>query len=80
MRGPLNRGHLTNPMIIAHYEYMTLARKTSVLREAMLLFVEPARSAVNRGKIVPRILCGHILKLCLNNYFILAICSQFTRV
>ena len=25
-----------------HYEYMALAKKTSVLREAMLLFVEPA--------------------------------------
>ena len=26
----------------AHHEYMALAKKTSVLREAMLLFVEPA--------------------------------------
>ena len=28
---------------IVHYEYMALAKKTSVLREAVLLFVEPRR-------------------------------------
>ena len=27
--------------IIVHYEYMALAKKTSVLREAMLLLIEP---------------------------------------
>ena len=32
---------------IAHYEYMALAKNTSVLREAMPLFCEPAWSAVN---------------------------------
>ena len=30
-----------------HYEYMALARKTSVLREAMLLFIEPRYTECN---------------------------------
>ena len=29
--------------VIVHYEYMALAQNTSVLHEAMLLFVEPRR-------------------------------------
>ena len=37
-----------------HYEYMALAKKTSVLREAMLLCVEPAWSAVNNERCAPQ--------------------------
>ena len=44
---------------IVHYEYMAFAKNTSVLREAMLLFVEPAWSAANNIKVVPRRVCGH---------------------
>ena len=34
--------HIPELRNIVHYEYMALAKNTSVLREAMLLFVEPA--------------------------------------
>ena len=43
---------------------MALAKKTSVLREATLWFVEPARSALNNSKSVPRRVCRHFLKPC----------------
>ena len=45
---------------IAHYEYVALAKKTSVLREAMLLLFEP----VNNSKTVPHRVCGYLLKPC----------------
>ena len=45
---------------LVHYEYMALAKRTSVLREAILSFVEP----VDNSKLVPRRVCGHILKPC----------------
>ena len=59
-----------HPEIIVHYEYMALAKHTSVLREAMLLFLEalevnPApQSVVNNDTIVARRVCGHLLKPC----------------
>ena len=53
-----------NPSRMVYYEYKALAKKTSALREAMLLFVEPSRSVVNSNKIVPRRMCGHFLKPC----------------
>ena len=40
--------------LIVHYEYMALAKKTFVLLEAMLLFVESSRSVVNNSKIAPQ--------------------------
>ena len=40
-------------LAIVHYEYVALARKTSVLREAMLLFVEPWRFGASKQ-------CSHI--------------------
>ena len=45
-RGTLNfyAGRLGSD--IAHYEYVTLAKNTSVSREAMLLFVEPHRNVL----------------------------------
>ena len=48
---------------------MALTKKTSVLREATPSFVEPARSAVNNSKFVPRGVCGHISKPCLKTVF-----------
>ena len=38
---------------IVHYEYMTLAKKTSVLRETILLFFEPRCFGVNKNKLAP---------------------------
>ena len=53
---------------IVHYEYMALAIKTSVLREAMLLLFESAWSAVNKSKVVSRrvadIFWSHVQQLC----------------
>ena len=47
---------------IVHYEYMALAKHTSVSREATLCFVVPARSYVNDNTCVPRRVCEHMLK------------------
>ena len=52
---------------IVHNEYMALAKQTSVLREAMLSLFEPAWSAVNKHKSMPRRVCRHMLKPCWTN-------------
>ena len=51
---------------MVHYEYMALAKKTSVLREAMILLFEPRRfEKTHVNHIVPCRVCGHYLKQCL---------------
>ena len=49
---------------VVHDEYTALAKKTSVLREAMLLFLEPWCFGVNDRKVVRRRVCRHLLKPC----------------
>ena len=49
---------------------MALANEASVLREAMLLFVEPSRSVAKHCKIVPRRVCRHVLKPSYKQMFI----------
>ena len=48
---------------------MALAKKTSVLREAMLSFVEPRHFGVNNNKTVPRRVCRRLLKPCQKSRF-----------
>ena len=50
-------------MGIVHYEYMALAKKNSVLREAMLPY------SLNNSKIVPHRVFGHISKPCYSSCF-----------
>ena len=66
--GPNRRGQLCvvwRTRAAAHYEHMALAQNASVLREAMLSFVQPAQSALNNITIVPPRVCGHSLMPCL---------------
>ena len=45
---------------IAHYEYMALAKKTSVFEKNSVSFVEPRRFGVNDNKSVPRRVRRHV--------------------
>ena len=65
-RSRLRSGHLV------HYEYMALAQNTSVLREAMLLFLEP----VNNNKIVPRRVCIHFFEAAFKQCFLFRLSSR----
>ena len=63
---------------IVHCEYMALANKTSVLREAMCLFVEPAWSAVNNYKYARQSMRTHFEAMFKHTVFCWAIYSQLT--
>ena len=51
---------------MVHYEYMALANNTSILREAMVCYVCLNHDLVCKvnSEIVPRRVCGHLLKPC----------------